>query len=600
LSTVSQSSEKIEFNADTLGQRFESHRRLATRIVRWVVYLSAPAVAGAAFLTGGGMFWPVLIATILLAAFGAATSRMPGKIGRVLLSLALIAQCFLMNAAMMGHPMQPDSHMLYFTALTAIATLSSRPALLASLALIVAHHLLTTLLLPSLTFLTADISFNLIRSGYHAVAVALAVGNLLLIVNIRLLQTVFSERRAVKLEEAMKDVKSALAQAERQHEAARQAQVLAEQATASAMAARTEAETALKRAEDNASAAVLAQAETAEMRQKHEQEVAEVIDHLQEKLALVAEGDLTTRIDRPLPVAFSDLSRSFNTGVARLEDALVAVQEEVLSIQRQSQEINGAAEDLGKRTEKQVSTLTETASTLSQLTLLIRDIARDTGAARTATDETKVEATSGTDVMGKTVTAMDQIEGSSSEIRKIITVIDDIAFQTNLLALNAGVEAARAGEAGRGFAVVANEVRALAQRSSEAAKEIDALINGSATHVMNGVGLVKTTGSALESIRNAVTLTAERMQAVAEATSEQSKGLTEVNTAIKNLEAFAQQNAAIFEETIAANAVLFETAEVLADRVGQFRIRQTSAAAPKHFAKHEASWSVEKTVRKVS
>lgn len=591
---MSQSAEKIEFNVDTLGQRFETHRRFATRVVRFIVYLSAPLVVAAGFFTGAPSLWPVVIATSVLIGSAALTRMLPGKLERVLLSLTLIAQCFLLNAAMMGHPMQPDSHMLYFTALTAIATLSSRPALLAALGMIALHHLLTTFIAPSLTFLTADITFNLMRTGFHAVSVALAVASLVLIVNIRLLQTVFSERRTLQLETAMQGVKSALEQAERQREAARQAQALAEDATAAATAARTEAESSLERAEANARAAVQAQSETAEMRLQHEQEVAEVINHLQEKLAMVAEGDLTTRIVRPLPNTFADLSRSFNAGVARLEEALIAVQEEVVSIQRQSQEITGAAEDLGKRTERQVSTLTEASSTLSQLTLLIHDIARDTGAARIATEETNGEATSGTEIMGKTVTAMDQIEGSSSEIRKIITVIDDIAFQTNLLALNAGVEAARAGEAGRGFAVVANEVRALAQRSSQAAKEIDELINGSATHVLNGVALVKTTGSALEGIRNAVARTAERMQSVADATSEQSKGLTEVNSAIKDLEAFTQKNAAIFEETIAANAVLFETAELLADRVGQFKINQSAPIREAHLSNGDKDWTTNK------
>ncbi|MBT9383201.1 methyl-accepting chemotaxis protein [Pseudooceanicola sp. CBS1P-1] len=251
---------------------------------------------------------------------------------------------------------------------------------------------------------------------------------------------------------------------------------------------------------------------------------------------------------------------------------MTVVQAEVVSIRNQSREIRDAAEDLGRRTEKQVATLSDAAATLQQLTTLIEEIARDTAAARTATEDSRNQAGSGNQLMETTVSAMDQIEGSSSEIRKIITVIDDIAFQTNLLALNAGVEAARAGEAGRGFAVVANEVRALAQRSSNAAKEIDGLINTSASHVHRGVDLVKTTGTALSGIRTAVERTVERMQAVSEATADQSRGLREVSTAITELEAFTQSNAAIFEETLSSNAVLSETANTLAARVGEFRI----------------------------
>ena len=418
----------------------------------------------------------------------------------------------------------------------------------------------------------------MMRVAFHAVTVLLACANLMIIVHFRLLQTVFSERRAAQLEVSMTEAQQALREAKRQKEEAQEATRRAEEAREESTRARQHAEAALKAAEDNARAAREAETRNSDTQDRHAREIEEVIAHLQQKLSCLAQGDLTTRIDRPLPAAFADLSQSFNVGVARLEEAFAAVQEEIVSIRVQSREINDAAEDLGRRTEKQVTTLSEAAGTLQQLTTLIGEIADDTGVARTTTEETREEAASGTEVMTRTVSAMDEIESSSSEIRKIITVIDDIAFQTNLLALNAGVEAARAGNAGRGFAVVANEVRALAQRSSEAAKEIDALINSSAGHVGRGVSLVKTTGSALGSIREAVERTAERMQAVADATQDQSRGLNEVNAAIKELEAFTQRNAAIFEETLTANALLSETAEGLTARVGQFRIGERQAA----------------------
>ena len=563
-----------------LGARFERYRAFAQRLIAWVCLAAVPAVGGAAALVGNGSFGWVTPAALLLAGLAFLTLRHPDRQGRILISLLLVGQCILFNAAMAGHAMQPDSHMLYFTALTAIATLSSRPALLWSIALIILHHLLAALWLPSLAFLTDGIAFNLGRVAFHAATVLLATANLMLIVHFRLIQTVHSERRAAKLEETMAEVRQALDEVQRQKEEAQEATHLAEEASADATAARTRAEEALRAAEDNAAAARRAEADIQATRDRHAREIDEVIEHLQEKLSCLARGDLTTRIDRPLPAAFADLSQSFNVGVARLEDAMGGVTREVESIRVQSKEINDAAENLGRRTEKQVTTLSEAAGTLQQLTNLIRDIASDTGAARTATEETKGEATSGTEVMQRTVTAMDQIEGSSAEIRKIITVIDDIAFQTNLLALNAGVEAARAGEAGRGFAVVANEVRALAQRSSDAAKEIDALINSSAGHVGRGVELVQHTGAALGSIRQAVERTAERMRSVAEASADQSRGLSEVNAAITELESFTQQNAAIFQETLTANALLSETAEALANRVGQFSIGADHLAAP--------------------
>ncbi|MBR9763674.1 MAG: methyl-accepting chemotaxis protein [Rhodobacteraceae bacterium] len=580
-------------NEATLGPRFGKARVMAQRLVAFSCLASVPVVAAAGLLLRNGTFLPTTLAAAVLAVVACATLRRPGPRARVVVALALTGQCILFNAAMMGHPMQPDSHMLYLVALTAIATLSSRPALLWSGGVIGLHHLGMTFVAPALVYLSQDLSFNLGRVAFHGVTVLLAVCNLMIIVHFRLLQTVFSERRAGQLERAMQEAQDSLHEARRQKEEAQEATRRAEEAHAAATRAQREAESALREAEANASAARAAEARNTETREQHAREVEEVIAHLQQKLSNLAQGDLTTRIDRPLPAAFADLSQSFNIGVARLEEAFAAVQAEVVSIRVQSREINDAAEDLGRRTEKQVTTLSEAAGTLQQLTTLIGEIASDTGAARTATEETRGEAVSGTEVMTRTVSAMDQIEGSSAEIRKIITVIDDIAFQTNLLALNAGVEAARAGNAGRGFAVVANEVRALAQRSSEAAKEIDALINSSAGHVGRGVTLVKSTGSALGSIREAVERTAVRMQAVADATADQSRGLNEVNAAIKELEAFTQRNAAIFEETLTANALLSETAEGLTARIGQFRIGADRAS------RAEEAWLKDGTDRRI-
>ncbi|MXN16476.1 hypothetical protein GR170_01410 [Pseudooceanicola sp. GBMRC 2024] len=551
-----------------LGPRFLRQRRQVARALGLAGMALPLLVAAAAWFADNGTLPWVLPATLLAALGAVLAARRDSRAGHVTLALALVAQCILLNAALKGQPVQSDSHVLYFIALAAISMLSSRTALAGAGALILAHHLLLGLLFPRLVFLDSGLSHVLFQLG----ALALTGGLLTLMISARRTQTLFSERRHGQLEAAMEKARIALAQADSRQREAEEAMTLTEEAIASATRARSEAEDALRRSEENAAALRQAEAEVAATQARHRAGVEAVIALLRERLAALAGGDLTTRIDQPLPSEFDGLSESFNAGVARLEEAMTVVQAEVVSIRNQSREIRDAAEDLGRRTEKQVATLSDAAATLQQLTTLIEEIARDTAAARTATEDSRNQAGSGNQLMETTVSAMDQIEGSSSEIRKIITVIDDIAFQTNLLALNAGVEAARAGEAGRGFAVVANEVRALAQRSSNAAKEIDGLINTSASHVHRGVDLVKTTGTALSGIRTAVERTVERMQAVSEATADQSRGLREVSTAITELEAFTQSNAAIFEETLSSNAVLSETANTLAARVGEFRI----------------------------
>jgi methyl-accepting chemotaxis protein len=172
---------------------------------------------------------------------------------------------------------------------------------------------------------------------------------------------------------------------------------------------------------------------------------------------------------------------------------------------------------------------------------------------------------------------MSKIEQSSNQISSIIGVIDEIAFQTNLLALNAGVEAARAGEAGKGFAVVAQEVRELAQRSAQAAKEIKELIRNSSGEVQSGVQLVSQTGEALKTIETYIVTINQHMDAIATSAREQSVGLSEVNTAVNQMDQVTQQNAAMVEETNAAGATLASEAGRLRELISQFQLGHTAA-----------------------
>jgi methyl-accepting chemotaxis protein len=245
-------------------------------------------------------------------------------------------------------------------------------------------------------------------------------------------------------------------------------------------------------------------------------------------------------------------------------------------------EISHAAGNLSRRTEHQAASLEETAAALDEITATVRKTAGVAREASQVVTETRSQAeTSGT-VVQDAVRAMSAIETSAGEIGQIIGVIDEIAFQTNLLALNAGVEAARAGDAGKGFAVVASEVRALAQRSADAAKEIKALIAASATNVGQGVDLVGRTGKALSSIVQQVVRIDQLVSEIASSAQEQALGLSEVNTAVNEMDQVVQQNAAMVEESTAATMALKNEASELARMVGRFRITggDDRAAAP--------------------
>ena len=559
-----------------LGPRFEVHRRTALKMNAYVT-LATPFLNGGATLLGDrSLFWVIFVASAFVAGVAILGLRVPDRNGRIIVALALVTEVILLTAALRGQPMQPDMHMVFFTALTSIATFASRHALAAAVGLIAVHHLSATFFAPQFVYVTTDLAYNLGRTVFHAVTVIGAAICLFQIVYVRLAQTASAQRHAAKLEATMVEAQEALKQAEFQRQEAEAARTEAHGAAEEAAQARRKAEDALAEAQAKSDAARLAEAETAKMREDYARGVEQVLDLISGKLADLASGDLRVRIREGLPEEYRRLGNVFNEAVDSLEVAMRDVLAEAESIQTHSKEISNTSDTLARRIEHQSGTLTEIATSLQQLTGLIRGIATDTKGARSQAETTKVQADAGTQIMGRAVSAMDAIETSSSEIRKIIEVIENIAFQTNLLALNAGVEAARAGEAGRGFAVVATEVRALAQRSSDAAREIDGLINSSVSQISDGVRLVKETGDSLDNIRTSVTEIAERMETVAEATGEQSNGLSAVHQSVSDLDGVTQEFASRFEETTAANSVLSENARRLSELVEKFRVSGTA------------------------
>ncbi len=302
------------------------------------------------------------------------------------------------------------------------------------------------------------------------------------------------------------------------------------------------------------------------------------ITGLAEGLGRLAGGDLAYRIETPFAPKTAQLRADFNAAVEKLQQTMASIRANTSCLASGSGEIAQAADDLSRRTEQQAAGLEETAATLDQITATVKNTAEGAVRAQAVVSTAKSEADHGGEVVRDAITAMGEIERSSKQIGQIIGVIDEIAFQTNLLALNAGVEAARAGDAGRGFAVVASEVRALAQRSAEAAKEIKGLISASTTHVGQGVDRVGETGKALERIVAQVAEINAVVGSIAASAQEQASALHQVNAAVNQMDQVTQQNAAMVEETTAAAHALGQESAELARLVGLFQLGQAQAA----------------------
>ncbi len=309
------------------------------------------------------------------------------------------------------------------------------------------------------------------------------------------------------------------------------------------------------------------------------EEQARVVTALAEGLERLSAGDLTYRLTQTFPSDYVKLQSDFNAAIGQLKDAMSVVVSNVSAIRSGSGEISHAADDLSRRTEQQAASLEETAAALDEITATVNKTASGARQASSVVQGARGDAETSGIVVRDAVAAMSAIEQSAQQISQIIGVIDEIAFQTNLLALNAGVEAARAGDAGRGFAVVASEVRALAQRSAEAAKEIKTLISASTAQVASGVQLVGQTGEALQRIVGRVAEIDGLVSEISASAQEQATGLQQVNTAVNQMDQVTQQNAAMVEQSTAASHSLSQEAESLASSVARFRIGDGSVQA---------------------
>ena len=418
-----------------------------------------------------------------------------------------------------GHPFMVDIHMTFFAALAMLAAMADwRPVILAA-GLTAVHHLLANFLAPDVVW-TGGPAF--MRVLFHAAVVIAETAAL-----------------AMLCEQVARRI---------QHQAEIREQAERIEAEAAAERSRTAAE-------QNA-----------------------VITAVAARLEAMAQGDLALRISEPFPPAYEALRRSFNEAASDLDQLLGRVTAAARQIATGSSEIRSASDDLARRTEAQASAIAANSEATTSLATGIRATAARAEAVNRTTAEAQADAATGGAVVERAITAMTAIEQSSSEIAQIVSIIDGIAFQTNLLALNAGVEAARAGEAGKGFAVVATEVRALAQRSADAAQDIKNLIEASSAQVGTGVELVGETGAVLRAIVERITGIGGAISGIASESAQQVEALGSVNASFSRIDQVTQQNAAMVEESNAAAHSLLREAETLQDLVARFRLSSAGDA----------------------
>jgi methyl-accepting chemotaxis protein len=513
----------------------ESQRQVGGKLIVALAWAMIPIVVGARLAVHEG-FAGLAVASVLTAICATLARRFGGEgsAGRSLVGVALMAQVSLLVAALGGHAWQGDMHMAYFAALALLVVYCDWVVITAAAATVAVHHLGLSYLLPSAVF---PGSASLGRVIVHAVILIVEAGALITITaSVNSMFAVNHKARA-KAEAAVGEARAA-------NDAAESARRSEEETRAVNTAARERAE-----AQRDAAIAALGQA-----------------------LAHLARGDLTARLDQRFAEAYEALRADYNTAAGKLADAMGVIEGRVDGVRAHSDQIADAAVNLAKRTERQAASLEETATAMDEITATVGQTASGAKKAADVVARTRDDVRRSGEVVQQAVAAMTAIEGSSQQITNIISVIDEIAFQTNLLALNAGVEAARAGDSGKGFAVVASEVRALAQRSAEAAKEIKALISTSTLQVETGVGLVGRTGEALERIVSQIAEIDGLVSEIAASAQHQAYGLHQVNSAVNQMDQVLQENAGMVEQTSVATQTLHGDAALLAELVSQFEL----------------------------
>jgi methyl-accepting chemotaxis protein len=327
------------------------------------------------------------------------------------------------------------------------------------------------------------------------------------------------------------------------------------------------------------SRAVLVFRDAAAAKAQADGEQQQVMAEVGTALARLAESDLRVALNG-FPASYAALERDFNTAVGRLAAALGTIRGSAGGIATSTAEMHAATDDLAQRAEQQAASLAESAAAVTEIASSVRGTADQAQAAIGVVDRATADVRNSEEIVRRTMTAISDIERSSNEIAEIIALIDGLSFQTNLLALNAGVEAARAGDAGKGFAVVASEVRALAERSADAARDINARITNTVQRVRSGVQLAQETDASLRAITSGIGEIARFVGAIAESAGSQAASIGQVNVAIGEMDSATQANAAMVEEVTAACRLLNTETATLEGQVNRFRVDVAEVAAP--------------------
>ncbi|MFW2587853.1 methyl-accepting chemotaxis protein [Sagittula sp. SSi028] len=508
----------------------EEGRKLAAASL--LLVLPLPVIV--AFFVGNGVLVP-LGAVAALGVLGWLASRSATVAGDFALVAAMSAVPMLAAAVAAGHPWQLDMHMLFFVQLALVTVLSRVSLVLWCAALTAVHHLGLTILLPSLVYPTVDLLANIERTALHAVVVVMESAGLIVLVRNRNLMV-------ERLEES----------AQQQMEHSRHA----EEAQAT-----SEANEALAH---------------------------EMVDLLRDRLARLAQRDLTCQITRELDGPYEAMRSDFNAALEVLRATIAETAEAARTFHEEARALSSSTSDLSQRGERQAYDIANTTTTFSSMTESVRVTAEKAGEASRAASEANSRAERSREITGKAMEAMRSIETSSHEIARIINLIDDISFQTNLLALNAGVEASRAGESGKGFAVVAMEVQQLAQRTAEAASGIRDLIVESEDRVTEGVELVSNSIASLEAIRSEVHRVNGYNEEISARSADQSSSLNDMSRTVSAIDANTQSTAAMSEELTAMSDRIARAAQDLSARIGEFRVAAEAEEGQGWSAEHPA------------